>query len=414
MSLNDDESTNVIAKTPVNDTHKQLVFSFIHTIRSLEADKRKIDAAVANLVEAFGVDPAGIAGVHDANVDLMKVFEEAVDKSKQVDHKDEKFIAFLDLLKKKGYFSGAPEDSDEYKSRLAKAEAKFRAKSNPYEGLDAEQLKTKGNDLVQKGAYRDAVGFYTKAIELNPESHIYFANRAAAFTNLKDYSSAISDCERSIAIKKDYPKSWGRLGTAHFYDGNYRRSVDSFTRALELEPDNETYQGDLQRAKDRLAQNPVASTTGGAGASGFPGLGGMDMGGIMNMMGTPAFQSMASNMMKNPEFMGMVQNMAGQFGMQAPSMEAMESFMKNGPPKVDEFGNIETPFGKMNKEKMEQMRREHQNDPKMNAIMQDVQQNGISAMTKYLGDPDVMGRINEMMSQMQAGGGGGGNSIQDS
>ena len=80
MSLNEEETGPT--KTPVNDTHKQLVFSFIHTIRSLEADKRKVDAAVANLVEAFGVDPAGVAGVHDAGVDLVKVFEEAVVQSK--------------------------------------------------------------------------------------------------------------------------------------------------------------------------------------------------------------------------------------------------------------------------------------------------------------------------------------------
>jgi small glutamine-rich tetratricopeptide repeat-containing protein alpha len=404
----DTNSEETIQKTPVGLNHRQLVFSFIRAIRGLDADRRLVEAAVANLAEAFQVDPAGIAGVNDANVDLIPVFDEAAAKSKEIDHKDEKFVAFLDLLTKKGYFNGAPEGSEEYKNRLTKAEAKFRAKSNPYEGLDAEQLKNKGNELMQKQSYREAVGFYTKAIELNPENHIYFANRAAAFTHLKDYSSAINDGERSVSINPTYAKAFSRLGTAHFFEGNYQRAVDSFTRALELDPDNENYKTDLQRAKDKLAVSGNAG--GGANSpSAFPGFGGMDMNSIMSMMGSPAFQEMANNMMRNPQFMNMIQGMAGQMGMQAPSLEQMESFMKNGPPKVDEQGNFDTPFGKMNRDAMDRMRQQHGNDPKMRAIMEDVQQNGMGAMAKYLGDPEVMGRINEMMRQIQAG--GGGNSI---
>lgn len=50
-----------------------------------------------------------------------------------------------------------------------------------------EQLKTHGNQKMAGGQYREAVGYYTKAIEMDGQAAIYYANRAAAHTHLKDY-----------------------------------------------------------------------------------------------------------------------------------------------------------------------------------------------------------------------------------
>lgn len=47
-------------------------------------------------------------------------------------------------------------------------------------------------------------------------NEVFFSNRAAAYTSLKDYHKAILDARRVIAIKPKWAKGHSRLGAAHF------------------------------------------------------------------------------------------------------------------------------------------------------------------------------------------------------
>lgn len=76
----------------------------------------------------------------------------------------------------------------------------------------AENHKNLGNDHLAAKRDEEAVAEYTKAIELDPENYIYYSNRAAAFTMMKDYTSAVQDCLAAISLKPDYAKAFGRLG----------------------------------------------------------------------------------------------------------------------------------------------------------------------------------------------------------
>ena len=44
--------------------------------------------------------------------------------------------------------------------------------------FEAEPFKEKGNKLLQQEKYEEALRAYSKAIELNPNSAIYYANRS--------------------------------------------------------------------------------------------------------------------------------------------------------------------------------------------------------------------------------------------
>mmetsp|Transcript_49322 Transcript_49322/g.139642 ORF Transcript_49322/g.139642 Transcript_49322/m.139642 type:complete len:90 (-) Transcript_49322:769-1038(-) len=41
----------------------------------------------------------------------------------------------------------------------------------------AEAKKKEGNDAFAKKEYEAAIGFYSEAIELDPQNHIYYSNR---------------------------------------------------------------------------------------------------------------------------------------------------------------------------------------------------------------------------------------------
>jgi small glutamine-rich tetratricopeptide repeat-containing protein alpha len=398
-------------KEAINDTHRKIAFAFIKMMQEVAIDDADaLEVATQCISTTFGIDAAGVGGAHDEDVSLVTLWSKHVQDAKVED--DEKFKAFIELLEKKGYFKGVEPGSEEHQSRMGKARAKFISNNNPYQGLTPDQLKQKGNELMQQSKYKEAIGFYTKAIEGDPTNHIYYANRAAAHTHLKDYSRAIMDCEKAISIDEKYSKAWSRLGTAHFYSNSYQRATTAFNKAVELDPENEGYKADLKAAQEKAS---VAAPAGGAGGMGgmpgFPGMPpGMDMSRMMEMMNSPAFMNMAQGFMQNPEFANMVQNFAGNMGMQQPNQAELDQFLKmrqdGVQPEADADGNITTPFGRVNKQALERLQKEEvEGNPKFQAIMEDVKVNGMGAFQKYMGDPEVMKLMQKFMTGVMQGGG---------
>lgn len=56
------------------------------------------------------------------------------------------------------------------------------------------------------GNYDLAIALYTKAIELDPNNHVHYSNRSAAYANKGNYQNALEDAEKTISIKPDWPK----------------------------------------------------------------------------------------------------------------------------------------------------------------------------------------------------------------
>ena len=54
----------------------------------------------------------------------------------------------------------------------------------------AEAKKTEGNAAFKAKRYKQAVGFYTEAAQLDPTCAIYFCNRSTCYANLGDWTGA--------------------------------------------------------------------------------------------------------------------------------------------------------------------------------------------------------------------------------
>lgn len=391
----------MLKSSPITCNHKQVVVSFIQMLRTTQVPNPDRCASIAQMLgEEFDVNLAEDCDSYDTEIDIVEVLAAALkereEKQKTVEGK---FQVFLQLLEKKGYFNGVSPATPEYEQRVQKAYEKFNKRNNPYDGLTAEQIKNKGNELMSQDKHKEAIACYTKSIELDAENAIYFANRAAAHIHLKDFSSAVIDCERAVVINPNYSKAYFRLGTALFYQENYSRAVDSFSKACELDPDNAIYKEELQRAEEKMQSSEVGVTQNDMsnGFSGFPGMGGgmPDMSQFANMMNNPQFMETAQRMMQNPEFRNLVGNMAGRFtqngGLNAEAMQRMgaELVQNMGVPDVE--GNVSTPFGKVNKAAFEELQQEEiRKNPELAAVMADVQANGYTAFQKYMDNPAVM------------------------
>lgn len=108
---------------------------------------------------------------------------------------------------------------------------------------NAKALKKLGNTAFENKIYEEAVQFYTKAIENaetgDDELHVYYSNRSASYFEQHNYSCALDDANECVKIKPDFAKGYIRKSKAERELLLNDLSLESASRAIELEPENE-------------------------------------------------------------------------------------------------------------------------------------------------------------------------------
>ncbi|XP_028855562.1 small glutamine-rich tetratricopeptide repeat-containing protein alpha [Denticeps clupeoides] len=168
--------------------------------------------------------------------------------------------------------------------------------------VEAEQLKSEGNDQMKVENFDAAVELYSKAIAINPQNAVYYCNRAAAYSKLGNYAGAIQDCEMAIGIDPNYSKAHGRMALALASLNKHTEAVGYYKKALELDPENETYKSNLKIAEQKMKEIPSPTA----------GMGGVDLAGLLS---NPGFMNMASSLMNNPQVQQLMSGMmSGAYG----------------------------------------------------------------------------------------------------
>ncbi|EPS70447.1 hypothetical protein M569_04313 [Genlisea aurea] len=180
---------------------------------------------------------------------------------------DELFGTFFDALEKNHYFRRLPDGNDDL-VQLDRVTHFFHnaVKEMEIAGCQtfdkktlADTFKSLGNRAMQSKVYSEAVDLYTFAIALSENNAVYYCNRAAAYTQVKDYAKAVQDCLKSIEINPNYSKAYSRLGFAYYAEGKYRDAIDKgFKKALQLDPDNESVKENIRVAEQKLREEGQA------------------------------------------------------------------------------------------------------------------------------------------------------------
>ncbi|XP_028131475.1 mitochondrial import receptor subunit TOM70-like [Diabrotica virgifera virgifera] len=105
---------------------------------------------------------------------------------------------------------------------------------------EAQKYKTQGNEFFKRGKYDEAIACYNSAIETIPEEHkldlaTYYQNRAAAYEQLKKWSSVISDCTKAIELNNRYEKALFRRAKAEEMLKDWVNALDDITTVCLLQ-----------------------------------------------------------------------------------------------------------------------------------------------------------------------------------
>jgi len=321
----------------------------------LMSDKRldddqseSVNIAMECLQQAFHIE-----NIPSEKQDLLStvVGEEAESSAeKQVAEEEKMGTAFEDFLfkaKEGGFFKGCEPDTEKYHKRLEMARKKYndRFPANQIPPLDkrplqerkvdAENMKKEGNKKLVQKDYMGAIALYSKSIRLDPDNAMYFSNRSAAYTHMKDYDEAIKDGNRAIQRRPDWAKGYKRVASAQDSIGDTKSAISTYRECLtkidaaDPEWNNihnaiESLERKLNSSQDTPA-NPLANMANmfGGGGGGMPGMpGGMDFG---SMMKNPMMQQMAQQMMSDPNMMDNISKM-----MANPEMQKMAADMMGG------------------------------------------------------------------------------------
>ncbi|KAK6850257.1 heat shock protein [Apiospora arundinis] len=102
----------------------------------------------------------------------------------------------------------------------------------------ADELKAIGNKAIADKNFDEAVDAFTKAIALDGTNHVLYSNRSAAYASKKDWDNALKDAEKTTEIKPDWPRGWGRKGTALHGKGDLLGANDAYEEGLKHDPNN--------------------------------------------------------------------------------------------------------------------------------------------------------------------------------
>lgn len=98
--------------------------------------------------------------------------------------------------------------------------------------VQANLLKDQGNELLQAGKIQEAITIYTQAIDLDPDNHVFYSNRCAAYMKNDSKSKALHDAEKCIKLAPAWSKGYVRLGAAQHSLKRFDAAIDTYKKGI--------------------------------------------------------------------------------------------------------------------------------------------------------------------------------------
>jgi tetratricopeptide (TPR) repeat protein len=104
--------------------------------------------------------------------------------------------------------------------------------------LEAAKEHAKGTEQMLAGKYEEAIVFFRRAIDLNPDFAEAYYNLGVAYEKLGKHKDSVDTLKKAIQLAPENANAHYALGYACYELKRYKESIDAFERSLALKPGN--------------------------------------------------------------------------------------------------------------------------------------------------------------------------------
>eukprot|EP01126_Amoeba_proteus_P048321 TRINITY_DN557_c0_g1_i14.p1 TRINITY_DN557_c0_g1~~TRINITY_DN557_c0_g1_i14.p1 ORF type:complete len:482 (+),score=108.22 TRINITY_DN557_c0_g1_i14:432-1877(+) len=136
-------------------------------------------------------------------------------------------------------------------------EKKQREYYSPELSLAARE---EGNELFKQHKVPEAIKCYTEAIKRQPDNHINYSNRAAAYIKLMALPEALKDSDKCLELDPTFVKGYIRKGTCHMLLKENQKALEILDKGLKLDPNNLEIKAALNKVVEQIGQGQDEET----------------------------------------------------------------------------------------------------------------------------------------------------------
>ena len=224
--------------------------------------KKDFEGALMHYTAAAGLEPTAIVYLNNMAAALfgLQKYQECLDtckkavevgKEHRADFKDlaRAYARMGNALVKLGDLEAACEQYDnslmEHKDPQVALKAKDtrrliekKAAEAYLDPEKAEECRKRGNELFKEGKWVDAIREYSDGLKRDPNNHLIYSNRGAAYIKVMDLGSALRDCEKCIELRPDFPRAYARKATVEILCKQVHKAKETVELGLKVSPDD--------------------------------------------------------------------------------------------------------------------------------------------------------------------------------
>jgi len=102
-----------------------------------------------------------------------------------------------------------------------------------------DEKRGEAMSTFSEGEWEKAIGLFTEAIELNPNSAAMFAKRGACFLKVQKPNACVRDCSRAIELNPDNAVAYKFRGRAHRLVGNFTLAAKDLSTTCKIDFDEQ-------------------------------------------------------------------------------------------------------------------------------------------------------------------------------
>lgn len=122
-----------------------------------------------------------------------------------------------------------------------------------------ERMKEEGNAAFKASRFQEAVDTYSKALDVDPSNRNtnskILQNRALCYTRLKNWTLAITDCDKALELDPSYTKARKTRAKALGESGNWEEAAREFKAIQEANPSEPGIARDIRNAELELKKS---------------------------------------------------------------------------------------------------------------------------------------------------------------